>query len=323
MRRNVIVIEGMEAIMKYGIVAVFLLWSALGWAEDGSSVRIGQSDGTVEIVKGGAAKPAKEGDVLDRGDRLVVREKSAALLMWSNGSMMKVYPNTEIALAGVSFDLEKKMEKTILDLDRGRVFVKAQVPEHLFMEMKLRMGGLEVRSQGAEFALAHDPAKKSATAWTLVGRVVADVGMERLRIDPGQQGGISDAGGKPAKDDAKSMDDRIRQSLAKVSKDMGGSLLTEEVGAAPGGKLLAKIGGVANRRGNTPFKVNFKALVGGGSGKIKSIAWDFGDGESAATKEVEHTFTQGLYVVILRVEDENGEKASAQTGISVEADCGC
>ncbi len=80
---------------------------------------------------------------------------------------------------------------------------------------------------------------------------------------------------------------------------------------------------MANRRGNVPFKVNFKALVKGGSGKAKSITWDFGDGESAATKEAEHIFTQGLYVVILRVVDTNGEKASAQIGISVEVDCGC
>ena len=310
--------------MKYLAVAVVLLWSALGWAEDESSVRIAQSDGSVEIVKSGAkaGKPAKEGDVLERGDRLVAGDKSAALLMWSNGSMVKVYPNTEIVLAGVSFDLEKKMEQTLIDLGKGRVFVKAQVPDHLFMDMKFRMDGLEVRSQGAEFALAYDPAKKGYTAWTVVGRVVADVGMERLRIDAGQQV-IVGAGGKPAKDDVKPMEDKMKQSLAKVSKDLGGSLLTEEVGAAPGGKLVAKIGGVANRRGNTPFKVNFKALAGGGSGKLKSIAWDFGDGESAATREAEHTFTQGLYVIILRVEDENGEKASAQTGISVEADCGC
>lgn len=308
--------------MKYLAVAVVLLWSALGWAEVESSVRITQSDGSVEIVKSGATagKPAREGDVLERGDRIKAGDKSAALLMWSNGSMVKVYPNSEIVLAGVSFDMERKMEKTLLDLEKGRVFVKAQVPEHLFMEMKLRMGGLEVRSQGAEFALAYDAAQKSYTASTLLGRLVAEVGNERIRIDDGQQATVG-AGGKPG--EPKGMDDKLKQSLMKVSKDMGGSLLTEEVGAAAGGKLVAKIGGVANRRGNTPFKVNFKALAGGGSGKLKAIHWDFGDGESAATKEVEHTFTQGLYVIILRVEDENGEKASAQTGISVEADCGC
>lgn len=308
--------------MKYLAMAVFLMWSALALADEESTVRITQADGSVEIVKSGAkaGRPAKEGDVLERGDRIKAGDKSAALLMWSNGSMVKVYPNTEVTLAGVSFDLEKKMERTLLDLDRGRIFAKAQVPEHLFTEFRVRMGALDLRSQGAEFACAHDVEKKSVTAWSLVGRLVTDVGSDRLRIDDGQQSTIV-AGAKP--EGAKAMDDKMRQSLAKVSKDMGGSLLVEESSGATGGKLVAKIGGVAARRGSTPFKVNFKAVVKGGSGKLKSVGWDFGDGESSTAKEAEHTFTQGLYVVILRVEDENGEKASAQTGISVEADCGC
>jgi hypothetical protein len=315
----------MDAIMKYVAMAVFIMWSmwsALALADEESTVRITQSDGNVEIVKSGAqgGRPAKEGDVLERGDRLVAGDKSAALLLWSNGSMVKVYPNTQVTLAGVSFDLEKKMEKTLLDLDKGRIFAKAQVPEHLFTEFRVRMGGLDLRSQGAEFACAHDTEKKSVTAWSLVGRLVTDVGADRLRIDDGQQSTIV-AGAKP--EAVKAMDDKMRQSLAKVSKDLGGSLLLEESASATGGKLVAKIGGVSARRGSTPFKVNFKAVVKGGSGKLKSVSWDFGDGESAAAKEVEHTFTQGLYVIILRVEDENGEKASAQTGISVEADCGC
>ena len=316
--------EWIEALMKYAAVAVLMLWSALGWAEEESSVRVTQSDGAVEIYKGGAqaGKPAKEGDVLERGDRLVAKDRSAALLLWSNGSMMKVYPNTEVTLAGVTFDLEKKMEATILDLAKGRIFVKAQVPEHLFCQLMVRMGGLDVRTQGAEFAVAYDAEKQSYTAWSLIGRLVTDVGAERIRIDDGQQDTIR-AGSKPAPDDLKAMDDKMKQSLTKVSKELGGSLLLEESAGATGGSLVAKIGGVVNRRGNAPYKVNLKALVGGGSGKIKSYSWEFGDGESASGKEVSHTFTQGLYVVILRVEDENGQKASAQTGISVEADCGC
>lgn len=309
--------------MKKLLTVALAMWGVFAWAEDASTVRLSQSDGSVEIRKSGAQdwKPAKEGDVMERGDRIATRDKSAALLLWSNGSMAKLYPNTELALAGVSFDLEKKMEKTFINLDKGRLFVKAQVPEHLFMEMKISMAGLDVRSQGAEFALAYDADKKSYTAWTTVGRLVAGTGSELLRIDEGQQALVA-TGAKFGKDDAKLIDDKLKQSLTKVSKDLGGSLLIEEVGAQ-GGKLIAKIGGVANRRGNAPFKVKFKALAGGGSGKIKAIHWDFGDGESAATKEAEHVFTQGLYVVILRVEDENGEKTSAQTGISVEADCGC
>ena len=308
--------------MKRLLVLVFVVWSAVALADEASIVRIAQSDGSVEVRRSGASEwqPAKEGGVLERGDRLRAGDKPAALLMWSNGSMVKLYPNTEVGLAGVTYDLEKKMENTFFDLNQGRVFVKAQVPEHLFMDMKIRMGELEARCQGAEFALAYDADKKRYTALTLAGRLVAGSGSERVRIDGGQQAVIA-AGAKA--DDPKAMDDKMKQSLAKVSKDLGGSLLVDEVAGAAGGKLVAKIGGVANRRGNAPFKVNFKALAGGGSGKIKSITWDFGDGESAATREVEHTFTQGLYVVILRVEDENGEKTSAQTGISVEADCGC
>lgn len=315
--------ERMVVQMKRLLVFVFVVWSAIAGADDASSVRLTQSDGSVEVRRSGAQNWAaiKEGEVLERGDRLRAGDKSAAVLMWSNGSMAKLYPNTEIGLAGVSFDLEKKMEKTFLDLEKGRVFVKAQVPEHLFMEMKIRLGGLDIRSQGAEFALAYDADKKSYTVWTLVGRVVADVGSDRLRVDAGQQAMVA-SGTKATQEYVKPMDDKVNQSLAKVSKDMGGSLLTEEISGA-GGKFVAKIGGVANRRGNAPFKVNFKALTSGGSGKLKSIHWDFGDGESATTREVEHTFTQGLYVVILRVEDENGNKDSAQTGISVEADCGC
>ena len=54
------------------------------------------------------------------------------------------------------------------------------------------------------------------------------------------------------------------------------------------------------------------AIVSGGSGRIKKIERDFGDDTKASARGAEHTFTQGLDVVILRVEDENGEKAAAQ-----------
>lgn len=307
--------------MKSILTAVLLAWGILAWAEDASTVRISQSDGNVEILKSGLKdwKPAKEGDVLERGDRAVAHDKSAAVLTWSNGSMAKLYPNTEIELSGVSFDLEKKLEQTILDLVKGRVFIKAQVPEHLFADFRVRMGGLSARAQGAEFALHYDPDKKTYTAWTILGRVAAETAADVLRIDEGSQATIQ-AGVKPGGTAA--MEEKIKQSLTKVSKDLGGSLLIEEVGAA-GGKFALKIGGVISRRGNAPYKVSMKALNKGGSGKLKSVSWEFGDGESATKKEVEHTFTQGLYVVILRAEDENGEKATAQTAISVEADCGC
>ena len=86
--------------MKHLLVVVLLIWGPLAWTDEGSSVRLTQSDGSVEIKRSGAQdwKPAKEGDVLERGDRLLAKDKSGALLSWSNGSMVKLYPNTEIEL---------------------------------------------------------------------------------------------------------------------------------------------------------------------------------------------------------------------------------
>jgi len=55
--------------LKHLLVVVLVVWSSLGWADDASIVRITQIDGSVEIRRSGAHdwKPAKEGDVLDRG----------------------------------------------------------------------------------------------------------------------------------------------------------------------------------------------------------------------------------------------------------------
>ncbi len=312
--------------MKLAVILVLLAWGTAAVAQEASSVRITETDGSVVVRKSGAQawRAAREGDIVERGDRVAARTRSAALLLWSNGSMVKLYPDSEIALTGVTFDLANRMETTLLELERGRLFVKAQIPDHVFIDFKVRMGPLEARTQGAEFAIAHDADKKKFTAWVLSGRLVSDLGTwARVRIEEGRQSTIG-AGAKPALADLnRPMDDKTWRSLAKLSKDLGGSLRADEISAAPGGKLVVRIGGVKNRRGNTPYKVNLKGLVAGGSGKFKSITWDFGDGESASGKEAEHTFTMGLYVVVLRVEDANGEKSSAQIGISAQANCGC
>lgn len=303
-------------------VAVFSMVGSIHAQEP--TIRLTQADGTVQIRKSGETElvAAKEGDVIERGDRLATRAKSAALLLWSNGSMIKMYPNTELVSSGVFFDFDTKMEKTLIDLENGRLFVKAQVPDNLFADFKLRMGGIFARAQGAEYAIKFDSSAKSVAAWPVLGRLVIDAGPNRLRIDEGQQATVQ-VGTFPGPDAVAPMDDKMKQALNRVSDGLGGSLLKEEWAGTPGGKLAAKVGGVRARRGNTPYTVRFKALVAGGSGQVKSISWDFGDGEEAEGTEVEHTFTQGVYAVVLRAEDANGEKASAQISISVEADCGC
>lgn len=312
--------------MKLAAIFFLLAWGTAAVAQEASSVRIAQSDGNVVIQKSGAQgwRAARDGDLIERGDRVTAKARSAALLQWSNGSMVKIYPDSEIALTGVTFDLANRMETTLLELERGRLFVKAQMPEHLFIDFKIRMGSLEARTQGAEFAIAPDAQRKSFTAWVLYGQVTSDLtAWARARIEEGRRGTIT-PGSRPVLADLnKPMDENTWQALAKVSQDLGGSLRADEIRAAPGGKLATRIGGVRNRRGNTPYTVKFRALTAGGSGRIKSFVWEFGDGESASGREAEHTFTLGLYTVVLRVEDANGQKASAQIGILAQADCGC
>jgi len=294
---------------------LLLLGVTAAYAEDASVVRATQVDGTV--LKNGS--PMRDGDIIQRDDKIEAKANSAAVLTWSNGSIVQVYQDTTLILQGVMFEADRKMETTLLKFEKGRIFVKAQVPEHLFTHFEINVGGSPVKTQGSEFALKYDDAKKEITLWSILGRVVVDAGTGTLRVDDGQQA-VQKIGGSAATPTA--MQDRIKSSLTSVSKKLGGSLLIEEE-LSSGGPLKVKIGGVRNRRGDSPYTVKFKAIIGGGSGNIKSVRWDFGDGESVLGKEAQHTFTQGVYAVVLTVEDENGQKATAQLNISVEQACGC
>lgn len=113
--------------VRLAVLLFFLAWGSAAAAQEASSVRIAQSDGNVAIQKSGAQgwRAARDGDLIQRGDRVAAKARSAALLQWSNGSMVKVYPDSEIALSGVTFDLANRMETTLLELEQGRLFVKA------------------------------------------------------------------------------------------------------------------------------------------------------------------------------------------------------
>jgi hypothetical protein len=300
-------------------ICVFQTGPIAAYAEDASVVRATQVDGAV--LKNGS--PMKDGDTVQRDDKIEAKANSAAILTWSNGSIVQMYQDTTLTLQGVMFEADRKMEITLLKLEKGRVFIKAQVPEHLFTHFEMNVGGSTVKTQGSEFALKYDDSKKEITVWSLLGRVVVDAASGTLRVDDGQQAVQKiGAGSSIMLATPLPMQDNIKNSLTNVSKKLGGSLLVEEELSA-GGPLKVKIGGVRNRRGDAPYTVKFKAIVGGGSGRIKSIRWDFGDGESVMGKEAQHTFTQGVYAVVLTVEDENGQKATAQLNISVEQACGC
>jgi hypothetical protein len=296
--------------------SIFTIFSIHAFAREASVVRITQVNGTV--VKNGA--PAREGDVVERGDQISSGEKSSVILTWSNGSIMEIYPASSIILQGIMYEGDKKVEKTFVVLENGRVFTKAQVPEHMFEHFELNAGGIPLITQGAEFALKYDQTEKKITLMSVIGRMLIDLGMGLKRVEEEHmaefQVGTSTITPVP-------LAGKTRDALIKTSKRLGGSLLIEEESTFIGGPLRLKIGGVRNRRGNSPFIVKFKLLMSGGSGKVKSIIWNFGDGSEAEGKKAEHTFTQGVYGVIVRVEDENGEKASAQINIAAETECGC
>lgn len=302
------------------LMPVVLLWCIMltgvvdVYAQE-STIRVTQADGTVTLN----GRPLREGDVIKRDDRIDTKAGSSAVLTWSNGSIIEVYPDTSIVLKGVMFEGDRKLELSLLTLEKGRIFVKAQVPEHLFCHFEIGAGNAAIMAQGAEFAVKYEDAEKKITLWSIISGVIVNIGVDRIRVDEGQQA-VLKIGGKL--ESPIPMPDKTKEALSKTSKRLGGSLLVEEE-ISSGGPLKIKIGGVKNRRGNSPYTVQFKAIVGGGSGKVKSIRWDFGDGESSFGKEAQHTFTQGVYIVVLTVEDENGQKATAQLNISVEADCGC
>ncbi|MCF6247667.1 MAG: PKD domain-containing protein [Desulfobacula sp.] len=285
-------------------------------AQEASIVRATQVDGTV--TKNGAA--LNEGDIIQRGDKIASKKKSAVVLTWSNGTMLKLFSNTSIILKGVVFENDRKMEKTFLTLETGRIFAKAQVPEDIFENFELKVNYLPVYAQASEFAVKYSKAKSEFQVWSLIGTTIVGLETDLVRINEGQEVKIT---AEAIPQTPVPMAKNTLTALTKISNKMGGSMLIEEESAAVGGPLKVKIGGVRNRRGSYPYTVNFKAITRGGSGKIKSINWNFGDGESAADKKVKHTFTQGVYGVVLVVEDENGEKASAQINISVEEDCSC
>lgn len=280
-----------------------------------STIRVTQSDGSVTLN----GKTLREGDLINRDDRIETKAGSSAVLTWSNGSIVEIYPDSVLTLKGVMYEGDRKLETSLLTLEKGRIFAKAQVPEHLFSHFEIGAAGAAIMTQGAEFAVKYEDVEKKITTWSLIGGVIVDISGNRMKVDEGQMA-VLKIGAKF--ESPMPIPDKTKEGLSKTSKRLGGSLLVEEE-LASGGPLKIKIGGVKNRRGNSPYTVKFRAAIGGGSGKVKSIRWDFGDGESSFGKEAQHTFTQGVYAVVLTVEDENGQKATAQLNISVEESCGC
>jgi len=295
---------------------VLSCWTS-SFGQEPSSVKITQVSGTV--TREGA--PLREGDAIQRGEKVSCQGNSEATLTWSNGSIVKLYPETILYMQGISFETDTKTEKTFLRLEKGRIFAKAQVPEDMFETFEVRVGNLPVITQGSEFLLKYDEPAREFLLCSCIGRVLVDAEMNQIVVEEGNQ--VSVKMGEKPEGSPCPMSSQMSAALIKTSKSIGGSLLMEEERKSIGGPLNVKIGGIRSRRGKPPYTVKCNAIIKGGSGKIKSIHWDFGDGQSAQGKEAQHTFTQGVYGISVSVEDQNGERATGQIKVSVEEGCNC
>ncbi len=69
--------------------------------------------------------------------------------------------------------------------------------------------------------------------------------------------------------------------------------------------------------GRIPLDVNFTAVINRDFGEVKSILWDFGDGETAKEINATHSFTEeGIHEVTLKVTNTEGKEAKESIKIN-------
>ena len=110
-------------------------------------------------------------------------------------------------------------------------------------------------------------------------------------------------------------------SAAFTATDVDGDFATATVTIAVGSATAPAITASADQTsGLAPLTVNFAATVVGGDAPIQ-IAWNFGDGETAAAASAMHVYsTPGNYGATVTATDATGDVASATVLVSVGSD---
>ena len=109
------------------IVMTALLFAAIGVRAATVTYIIGD----VWIKKGRSWQSARVRDPLPSGAVIRTGERSLAIVTLADGSALKIYPDTSFTVTG---DNGSKKEATLVDLDRGMVFIKLlkQAPGRIF-----------------------------------------------------------------------------------------------------------------------------------------------------------------------------------------------
>lgn len=114
-----------HTILLAAIIAAFASCAAFAADKKAPDAFIASMEGDVKIILTGDtdAQPAKKGLVLKEGDKIKTGADSEALLQWSSGHKIKVYPLTNISID----QLAKRAgsEKISLNVESGKMFAKA------------------------------------------------------------------------------------------------------------------------------------------------------------------------------------------------------
>lgn len=120
------------------------------------------ASGQVQVVSNGAATDAKKGQTLTQGETLRTGKDSAAILLMSDGSRIKLNPETELGIGSA------EKGKTELALQSGAVFSKVakQGAQGRFL-IRTKTATMGVR--GTEFYTAYGKQSKAgADVWMCV-----------------------------------------------------------------------------------------------------------------------------------------------------------
>ncbi|MDO6809974.1 PKD domain-containing protein [Zobellia galactanivorans] len=90
--------------------------------------------------------------------------------------------------------------------------------------------------------------------------------------------------------------------------------------ASPANEAPVAVVRATPKEGTLPLKVSFNGGDSSDDKAVVSYLWDFKNGETASSKNPEHTFTEaGTYDVVLKVKDEEGLSSSGKLTIKVLA----
>ncbi|OWW27024.1 hypothetical protein B4Q04_04925 [Zobellia sp. OII3] len=116
------------------------------------------------------------------------------------------------------------------------------------------------------------------------------------------------------------IDDPVEEETPAEEEPVEENPEVPEPPTSPANEAPVAVVGATPKEGSLPLKVSFNGGDSSDDKAVVSYLWDFKDGETASSKNPEHTFTEaGTYDVVLKVKDEEGLSSSGKLTIKVLA----